>query len=289
MSFGSPYLTLPEFEYHHPETIDEVIELLQKYGGDAAVMAGGVGLLAFMKERLVSPAHVIDIKGVKQLRQTKYTPGESIRIGASVTLSELAANDVLRTRFAALHNAASWIADSIIRERATLVGNLCEAIPWVDSPAALIALEANVEIAGSQGTRSVRVEDFIRGPVEIDINPGEFVTGVMVPDVPPRKSAFDKFNTGAEFSLATVAVSVTTGKERKARIVYGAVSTKPVRCAEAEKIVVEEEISRRTFRKAAEAASESVECVSDVLASAEYRRQLIHLITVRALERVFEK
>ena len=196
MSFGSPYLTLPEFEYHRPETIDEVIELLQKYGGDAAVMAGGVGLLAFMKERLVSPAHVIDIKGVKQLRQTKYTAGESIRIGASVTLSELAANDVLRTKFPALHNAASWIADSIIRERATLVGNLCEAIPWVDSPAALIALEAKVEIAGSQGTRSVNVEDFIRGPVEIDINPGEFVTGVMVPDVPSRKSAFDKFNTG---------------------------------------------------------------------------------------------
>jgi CO/xanthine dehydrogenase FAD-binding subunit len=289
MSFGGPYLTLPNFEYHHPETVEETLDLLQKYAGDVSVMAGGVGLIALMKERLVSSSHVIDIKGVKQLGQTNYIPGDSIRIGASVTLSELSTNDQLRTRFTAVHNAASWIADPILRERATLVGNLCEAIPWVDSPAALISLGASAELASNKGRRSVLVEDFIRGPADIDINPDEFVTEIVVPDIPSRKSAFDKFNTGADFSLATVALSVTFGKEKDVSVVYSAVSTKPVRCIEAEKILEKEEPSPETFRNAANAASENVDCLSDSLASAEYRKQLIHIVTIRALGRVFGK
>ena len=290
MSFGSAYQTLPEFEYHDPETVDEVLGLLKQYGDDAKVMAGGIGLVALMKERLISPAHVIDIKGVKQLNQTKYSPGDSLSIGALVNLSSLVQNDLLRTRFTALHDAVSSIADPTIRGRATLVGNLCEAIPWVDSPPALIALDATVEILGEQGKgRSVRVQDFIRGPVDVDINPEELVTEIRIPDVPSR-SAFEKFAGGSEFGIATVAISVASGGGRKVRMAYGSVASVPSRCAEAEKVLEREDaVTSATIASAAQVASEKVECVSDVLASEEYRRQIIKAMTIKALGRLFLK
>jgi CO/xanthine dehydrogenase FAD-binding subunit len=287
MSFGSPYLTLPDFEYHRPATLEEALELLSKHGEEAKVMAGGVGLLAFMKERLMSPAHVVDIKGIKQLGTMKHVPGKYLRIGASVTLAEVSSSEVVSSRYTALHEAASMAADPMIRGRATLVGNVCEAIPWVDTPPALIALGASVEVAGAAGRRSVEVERFIRGPVDVDLKPDEIVTGVELPDVPGRRSAFEKFSAGTEFSIASVAASVIPGRKDGVRIVYGAVSSTPVRCTEAERIVAEGELSRATISRAAQAASESVECVTDVLSSAEYRRHLIRLITMKVLRRLF--
>lgn len=288
MSFGSPYLTLPDFEYHKPATLEEALEILRKHGEEAKVMAGGVGLLAFMKERLMSPSHVVDIKGIRQLGTIKYQSGRYLRIGATVTLAEVSSNEFVMSRYTALQEAASRAADPMIRGRATLVGNVCEAIPWVDTPPALIALEARVNVAGTEGERSVELERFIRGPVDVDLNSGEIVTWIEVPDVSGRKSAFEKFSEGSEFSIASVAASVTPGRKDGVRIVYGAVSSTPVRCTEAESIVAQGEVSRATISKAAQAASERVDCVTDVLASAEYRRHLIRLITMKALRRLFE-
>lgn len=290
MSFGSAYQTLPDFEYHDPETVEEVLSLLKRYGDDAKVMAGGIGLVALMKERLISPAHVIDIKRVKQLNQTEYSPGGSLSIGALVNLSSLVQNDLLRTRFTALHDAVSSIADPTIRGRATLVGNVCEAIPWVDSPPALIALDATIEILGEQGkARSVRVQDFIRGPVDVDLNSGELVTAIRIPDVPSR-SAFEKFAGGSEFGIASVAISVASGKGRKVRMAYGSVASVPSRCAEAEEILEDAaSVTSSTIASAAQVASEKVVCVSDVLASEEYRKQIIKVVTTKALGRLFAK
>jgi len=290
MSFGSPHFTLPDFEYHRPKDLAEALSLLKTHGEDAKIMGGGVGLLAFMKERLMSPSHVIDIKGIKALRETKYERGGGLSIGACVTLAELAENDVVRQHYAALHQAVSGAADPMIRGRATLVGNLCEAIPWVDTPPALIALGASAEIVGSRGSRSVDLANFIKGPVDIDLRPDEFVTRVRLPEhLPSQRSTFQKFTAGAEFSIASVGVSVVLGKKRDARLVYGGVAPTPVRCQGAEKIVSDSDVSESMIQRAAQVASRSVECVDDVLASAEYRRHLIHVLTTRALRRVFER
>jgi len=291
MSFGSPFLTLPEFKYERPETLDVVLRLLGENGENAKVMAGGVGLLAFMKERLMAPAMVVDIKNVKELRRMEYTRSRGLSVGAAVTLEELSKNETVRSKYSCLHEAVSRAADPIIRGRATLVGNLCEAIPWVDSPPALIALGASVEISKRAGSREVRVEDFIRGPVDVDLNPGEMVVAVNIPDPASySRSAFEKFSAGAEFSIASVAVHVEgRGADRISRIVYGAVSSKPARCLEAEKVLAQNEPSPSTFRIVAKAASENLELVSDVLASAEYRRHLVEVITMKALRRVFGK
>ena len=289
MSFGSPYTTLPDFEYHKASSVDEVIKLLKEFGDEAEVMAGGVGLMAFMKERLLSPAHLIDIKDVKELRQIGFVRGKGLSIGSAVTIEEVAASEDIKARFQALHEAAAKTADPMIRARATLAGNLCEAIPWVDSPPVLMALDATVEIAGSGGRRSLPVSGFIRGPVDVDLGPDEFVTKIEVPDQ-ALKSAFEKFTGGSEFALASVAVVVSAGGgKRKARVIFGSVNSTPVRCLEAEQVLEESELSQPTIRRAAEVASEKVECVSDVLANADYRKHLVRVITTKALGRLVQQ
>ncbi len=286
MSFGSPYVTLPDFAYHRVTTLDEVLSLLKEHGDEAKIMGGGVGLIAFMKERLMSPSHVIDIKGIEELKKVKHQAGKGLSIGASVSIAELVEGGALRDDYTVLHEALSKVADPMIRRRATLVGNLCEAIPWVDSPPALIALDASVDIVGPDGMRSVPVSGFIRGPVDIDLGPTEIVTGVEIPHANGRKSTFEKFTYGSEFSVASVAVAIWTGRGKSnARVVYGAVNSTPVRCEEVEEIIGEE-VTRASVKRAAEVAFEKVECVSDVLASSEYRKHLVKVITMKALGRM---
>jgi len=287
LSFGSPYVTLPDFTYHKPNTIEETLVLLKEYGDEAKLMGGGVGLIAFMKERLMSPTHVIDVKDVSELKQVSSAPGKGITIGAAVTLAELLERSDLGA-YAALREAVGRIADPMIRRRATLVGNMCEAIPWVDTPPALIALDAEVKLTGPDGERSVPVSSFIKGPVDIDLAPSEMVTSVHVPEAKGRVSAFEKFTGGSEFSLASVAVSVTGGgRKRQARVVYGAVNSIPIRSPEVED-VLSQGLSPASARKAAEAASQKVDCLDDVLATAAYRKHLVKVITMKVLGRMIE-
>jgi len=289
MSFGSPYTTLPDFEYHRPTSLDEALALLKQYGDEAKLMGGGVGLIAFMKERLMSPAHVIDVKEVKELKMLDNAPGKGLSIGSAVTLSELLEGGVLKKDYTVLHEALARVADPMIRRRATLVGNLCEAIPWVDSPPALIALDATVAVAGPDGRRKVPVSGFIRGPVDIDLGPSEMVTAVDIPQVKGAHSAFEKFTGGSEFSLASVAVMVSNGgRNRLARVVYGSVNSTPFRSGEVEE-AIRDGITPGSVRKAADLASEKVECVDDVLATAAYRKHLLKVITTKVLRRMMSQ
>jgi len=288
MSFGSPYTTLPDFEYHRPANLEEVLGLLKQYGDEAKLMGGGVGLIAFMKERLMSPAHVIDVKEVKELKQLRRVQGKGLSIGAAVTLSELLEDGALKKDYAVLHEALARVADPMIRRRATLVGNLCEAIPWVDSPPALIALDAAVDIMGADGRRSVPVGSFIRGPVDIDLGPSEIVTALEIPQLKGAEGAFEKFTGGSEFSLASVAVVVSNGgRGRDAKVVYGAVNSTPIRSAEVEE-AIRDGITPGSVRKAADIASQKVECVDDVLATAAYRKHLLKVITTKVLRRMMD-
>ncbi len=286
MSFGSPYTTLPDFTYHAPKTLDEALKLLAEHGDEAKLMGGGVGLVAFMKERLMSPTHVIDMKGIQELGSVRAAAGGGLRIGSAVTLSELLEEGKLGREYSVLKEAITKVADPMIRRRATLVGNLCEAIPWVDSPPALMALDASVEAAGVDGARRIPVGSFIRGPVDIDLGPTEIVTAVEIPGARGREGAFEKFTAGSEFSLASVAAVVTSeGKKRVPRVVYGAVNSTPIRSLEVEG-EIRDGITPATIRRAAQAASEKVECMDDVLASSAYRKHLLKVITTKALGRM---
>ena len=132
------------------------------------------------------------------------------------------------------------------------------------------------------------VSNFIRGPVDIDLASDEFVTRIIVPDASPgMKSAFEKFTGGSEFALASVAVTLSTAsKKRRARMVFGSVNSTAIRCSDAEKVLEEGEFTRATVKRAAEVASQTVDCFSDVLATSEYRRHLVEVVTLKALWRL---
>jgi len=290
MSFGAPYLTLPEFTYHKPKSLKEALELLNGFRDEAKVMAGGVGLIAFMKERLMMPNHVIDIKDIPELRSIEYKKGEGLKIGATVTMSELEKHDIVREKYVALHQAVKIAADPIIRNRATLVGNICEALPWVDGPIPLIAFNAELEVMSVDNVRRIPISEFIKGPVEISLEPNEMVAFIYLPDpAPEAKSLFMKFRTGSEYALATVAAYVLDSeKPRDVRLVYGAVSTKPVRAYEAEKVLLSCRDVGEAIILAAEKASKEIDVVSDLLASEDYRRHLVKLLTINVLRKIFE-
>ena len=286
MSFGSPYTTLPDFTYHIPGSVREAIALLQQHGDEAKIMGGGVGLIAFMKERLMSPTHVIDMKGVKELCEVKRVQGGGLRIGAAVSIARLLEDGSLGEDYSVLREALARVADPMVRRRATLVGNLCEAIPWVDSPPALMALDSLVEAVGPEGKREIPVAKFIRGPVDIDLAPTEIVTALEIPEARGREGAFEKFTAGSEFSLASVAVALTNeGRNKNARVVYGAVNSTPFRCSEVEE-EIRDGLTAASIRKAAQVASEKVDCMDDVLASSAYRKHLVKVITTKALGRL---
>lgn len=285
MSFGSPYVTLPDFTYHRPANLVEAVALLKEHGDEAKLMGGGVGLIAFMKERLMSPTHVIDIKGMRELQEVEQT-AKGLKIGAGVTIGQLLEGGRLKKDYAVLNEALSRVADPMIRRRATLVGNLCEAIPWVDSPPALIALDASVEVVGVEGNRTVPASSFIRGPVDIDLSPTEIVTGITVPGASGTTSAFEKFTAGSEFSLASVAVLIRNeGRKKSARVVFGAVNSTPIRSPEVEE-EIRDGLNPASIRKAATVASEKVQCMDDVLASSPYRKHLVQVITTKVLGRM---
>ena len=229
---------------------------------------------------------MIDLKGVEELKAVRRVPGLGLWIGAAVTLSELLEERKLGEEHAVLRETLARIADPMIRRRATLVGNLCEAIPWVDTPPVLIAMDALVEIVGPEGKRTVPVSGFIRGPVELDLDPTEIVTAVVIPDAKERRGAFEKFTGGSEFGLASVAIVTSgQGKNKSARVVYGAVNSTPIRSPDVEE-QIKDGITAASIRKAGQVASEKVECVDDVLASSAYRKHLIKVITTKALGRM---
>lgn len=277
MSFGSSYFTLPDFNYYRPATLKEAFELLEEKE-EPRLMAGGVGLIALMKERLVSASSIVDIKAIEELKGIRYEKDQII-IGSCTTLNEISEDKRIKETLHSLHQASSQAADPAIRSRATIGGNICEAIPWVDMPSVLISLGAKAEIKSKNSARIVEVEDFLKGVLEIDLKQNEILTSLIIP-LTKRKSIFQKYSRGSEFSIASISISYEPGNTR---VVYGSVNSKPVRCKDAEEVINSEGLNMQTIRKVSEIAYREVECMEDVLASSSYRKNIVRLLTTRAL------
>lgn len=292
MSFGTPHLTLPEFEYVKPTSLQEVLDLVEKHRGDAKLLAGGVGLLAFMKERLVEPKLVVDIKSVPELRKIEYSERDGLTIGAAVSFNEILDHPTVMSKYKALHQAISSLSDVVLRNRSTLLGNLCEALPFVDSPAPLIVFDAQVHVMSSSAQRVVPVEEFVKGIAETALNENEVAVAVELPNLPDGAvTGFAKhLGDGSEFSVVSVAALVAHNRspsKRVVRLAYGGIGATPVRAKDAEKIFATDAPVPQLIKKAVAWTSESISPMDDNLASGEYRRHLIEVLTYRLLSRLF--
>lgn len=198
------------FEYHAPTSIGEAIDLLVRFGEDAKVLSGGQSLIPLMKLRLASPRHLVDINRIPGLAYVREADG-FLRIGALTRESDLEESDLVRTRYPILFDTCKVIADPLVRNLATVGGNLAHADPANDHPATMLALEAEVVAVGSKGERRIPVASFFAGPFTTALGFDEILVEMRVPTPPARSGgAYLKLERKVgDFATAAVAAQVT--------------------------------------------------------------------------------
>lgn len=283
-----------EFEYFEPATIDEAVALLHNCKGKASVLAGGTDLLVQIKEHVRHPDHVVNIKKLPGLDDLVYDEEKGLRIGALVTTRAVETSPVVRKLYPSLAKAVTDFASIQVRNRATVVGNICRASPSADSLPPLIADGAWVRVHGPKGVRIVGLDGFFTGPGRTSLEQDEIVTHVMIlPPKPHTGKVYIKHGRRIQMELATVGVAVTLTLEdgvcSDARIVLAAVAPTPIRATRAETLLRNTRLDTPTICDAAQAAKEEARPISDVRGSDAYRRQMVAVLTRRAIEQAIKE
>lgn len=275
------------FSLHRPSTLDEALDLLDRYGEDARPISGGTALVLLMQQRLVRPEHLVALGGIPELGRVQAN-GE-LRIGAAVPHRVLERNAGAEAGWPLLTGTYRRVATVRIRNVATVGGGLAHADPNQDPPAAYIALNARVVITSKKGRREVSIDDFFTGYYETCLQPGEVVTEVIVPKPErPLRTAYLKFlpRTADDYPTIAVAAAVdlVDGRIRDARIALNAAGPTPVRARPAEDILRGQVPSQDLFRSAAATVPALTDPTSDFRGSANYKRRMSEVFTRRALE-----
>ncbi len=283
----------PSFDYHSPKTLSEAIGLLSKYGEGAKVLSGGQSLLPLLKLRLGSAGHLVDIGRIPGLEGIQEDGG-FLRIGGRVRESDLEHSDVVRKKYPILADTAAVIADPLVRNMATVGGNLAHGDPANDHPATMLALGATVVAAGPKGERSIPIDRFFTGLFETALARDEILTEIRVPAPPPRSGgAYVKLERKVgDFATAGAAVQLTLGAGGEiARAGVGLTNAglTPVRAAAAEKFLQGKKPDDATLAQAARLAAEAADPGPDRRGSVEYKKEMARVLTARALKRAVSR
>lgn len=275
------------FEYQAPKTLDDALRLLGRHGDEAKILAGGHSLLPLMKLRLAAPRYIIDIghlRGLDYIREE----GGYIAIGALVTHAQVAASEVLREKCPLLPETAAEIGDIQVRNRGTIGGSLAHADPAADYPAAILALDAELIVQSGSGKRNIFAAQFFVDLLSTQVRPGEILTEVRVPVRRPGEgSAYRKFHQPASgFATVGAAARVITSKDGKiGDIALGmtGVGSKAYRASAVERALRGQKVDDDSIAAACAKAAQGVEPLSDIFASAEYRRAMASVFARRAI------
>jgi carbon-monoxide dehydrogenase medium subunit len=278
--------------YHAPRSIAEAIALLAQHGDDAKVLAGGQSLLVLLRNGLIAPTVLVSLQRVPELNAMVRTREGGLTIGAMTTLHSVETSAVVRESYPALAEAAAVIASPQVRQRGTIGGNLCHADPTGDPPAALIALDATVEVANGDGTRQIAVTSLFRDYMETILTPGELLTAIHLPP-PPAGSSYMKHRLrGVDTALVGAAAGLCLapdGSCTAVRIGLVGAGTTPIRAAAAEAELLGKPISGETMQAAAAAAAAESDPLSDTEASEAYRREMVEVFVRRVVARAHER
>lgn len=286
---------MKEFEYFQPATLDDALALLQRYRGSGSLFAGGTDLLVQMKEHVRQPAQVIDIKKIPGMDDFAFDAKTGLRLGALVTTRQVETSPITLRHYAGLAKAATDFASIQVRHRATVVGNVCRASPSADTLPPLIADGADLLIHGPAGQRRIAVQDFCTGPGRTVLAADEIVTHIQIPAPPPRTGkAYIKHGRRAQMELATVGVAAritldADGSVADLGLVLAAVAPTPLRAVRAEALLHGRRPTAETLAAAAQAASDEARPIGDVRGSADYRREMVRVLTRRALEQALQE
>ena len=278
---------MPDFEYHAPKTLAEACTLLAELGERAVVLAGGTDVLHKMKVGKLSPEHLVSLKHLDEIREIRYQPGRGIVMGALTSHNAIYTSPLLQERYLSLPMAAHTMASNQICNMGTLGGNIVNGVPSADLPPILIALNASIRLVSARGERSLALEDFFFGAAQTRLAPGELLADITIPDQAATGSTYLKFGLRRSGALAVtgVAVSVTVEGDilKEARVVLASAAPTVMRAREAEDFLRGKTISDELLAQAGELAAAASRPRDSIRGSAEYRRNLVGVLTKRAL------
>lgn len=286
-------MVLPNFEYMVPKTIGEACNLLLELGKGAKVFAGATDIIPPMRDKAFTVDYLIDLKHIPGMKYIEYDETEGLKIGALTTLREIETSPLVKEKNPAVAHAAKVVASTQIRAKGTMAGNLCNASPSADTPPILLAQNAKVLVQGPNKDRYIMMDDFFVGFKKTALEPGEIVTGFVIPPLKQGESAaYIKHAVRKAMDLAIIGVAVKLTMDgdvcKDARIALGAVAPTTMRARNAEKALIGRKLTDDVIVEASLAARDECSPISDIRASAEYRRDMIRVFTKRAIKQALE-
>src|SRR5215831_1452257 len=277
------------FDYHAPKTLSEAVGLLERYRDEAKVLSGGQSLLPLLKLRLAQVAHVVDIGRVPGLEYLKEEKG-FLKIGGRTRESTLERSELIRGKYPILADTAAVIADPLVRNLATVGGNLAHGDPANDHPATMLALGAVVVATGPKGERTIPIEKFFTGLFETALERDEILTEIRVPVPPPRSGgAYVKLERKVgDFATVGAAAQVTLGAGGECvRVGIGLTNAglTPIKATDAEKFLQGKKPDEATIAEAAQRAAAATDPSPDRRGTVEYKTEMARVLTARALKR----
>lgn len=276
------------FEYFSPQSVAEAIELLERYGDEAKILAGGQSLVPMMNFRLARPEILVDINGIKELEYIR-TENDELVIGALTRERDIEKSPLVVERWPILSKAISYIGHGAIRNRGTIGGSLVHADPSAEIPTALCALNGKVKVLGPSGEKELAPEEFFLTYLTTSLEPSDLLVEVRIPALPQKAgwSFVELSRRSGDFAIVAVGILLFTEKAgvcTEARISMGGVAPTPVRAAEAEAMLAGQKISEKLITQAAQQAAEETDTESDYHASAEYRADMARVFVKKGLQ-----
>lgn len=272
-----------EFEFLQPKSIAEAIAMRVEHGDRLVVYNGGTDIVIQLRDRLIAPDYVMDIKKIPGMHEITFSEKEGLFIGACVTMNEIGGNEAVRAHYPFLAEAALSVGSKQVRNRATSVGNIVNASPLCDTGTPLYAADAVMCLEGSNGKREVPIREFITFVRRTVLQKDEIVTGIKVPYDKDLRGIFTKVARRREVDLSTICATVArSGNEWK--LAFGAVAPTPVRLPKTEELLRGKEITEALIDEAAKLARTEVSPIDDVRASKEYRLDVVEVIVRRSLK-----
>lgn len=284
-----------DFIYAKARTLEEALDLIDRHKDDYKIICGGQSLLILMRQGLVAPEYLIDIKGVDEINYIQFDEKEGLRIGATTTHRTIELSPIIHEKYPILVDMEKNLASIQTRNWGTIGGNLCHGDPAGDPGPVFMALNGTVKIANKQKTRSLSLDEFFIDYFETALEEGELLCEVQLPPVSIRSAvAYEKFNiVKNDQGIVSVAAAISVDMDglscKGARIVLGAAAPAPMRAREAEKLLIGEEISPELLENVALKASEEADPVADIHASEGYRRHLVSALTKKTVKKAWDQ
>ncbi|MGB5567549.1 MAG: xanthine dehydrogenase family protein subunit M, partial [Acidimicrobiia bacterium] len=276
-----------EFDYRRPASLDEAIGILSEYPGSARLLAGGTDLVAWLRDDAVAPDVVVDIKDVPGLGDITYD-GDLLRIGSLVTFTDLMESDLIRTHAPLLVEMAETVASTGIRNRATMVGNICSAVPSCDTGPVLLVYDTTVHVVGPAGERSVDINDWFVGLRQTALAEDEVVTRIEI-KIRQHGGVYVKLMRYAGEDLAQAAVGIVVYPGNEYKVAFGAVAPTPFRSSRIEGALRGKPLADALVAEVVAMVDDEISPITDMRASAEYRTRMTEVMLERGLWEASER